>query len=257
MVFGEQAVFGVRVVRSVPRAIGRYRSEVRRLIGWISVGRAAFAVAGVTACGSAVLVLLTGTDAGQHGYAPLRGFSPSAFTALLAAYLNTRELAPLAAGIALSLTAGSAFTAQLGAARASGEVDAIEAMGVPPLPYLVTTRVLAGIAATLPLYAAGLLASYVAARAAAVGYLGQAGGDYDHYLRLFLPPRDVLLSLVKAVVFSVIVVLTHCYHGFHARGDAGTAVARAVRASFVGIAVAGFFLSLAFWGAGTTIRIAG
>ena len=79
MVFGEQAVFGLR------------------LIGWISVGRAAFAVAGVTACGSAVLVLLTGTDAGQHGYASLRGFSPSAFTALLAAYLNTRELAPLAA----------------------------------------------------------------------------------------------------------------------------------------------------------------
>jgi phospholipid/cholesterol/gamma-HCH transport system permease protein len=55
----------------------------------------------------------------------------------------------------------------------------------------------------------------------------------------------------------VIVVAVHCYHGFHARGDAGTAVARAVRGSFVGIAVAGFFLSLAFWGVGTTIRIAG
>ena len=83
--------------------------------------------------------------------------APANFTAFLSAYFNTREIAPLVAGLALSATVGCGFTAQLGAMRISEEVDALEVMGVPSLPFLVTTRMIAGFIAVIPLYVVGLL----------------------------------------------------------------------------------------------------
>ena len=90
--------------------------------------------------------------------------APSAFTGFLSAYFNTREIAPLVAGLALSATVGCGFTAQIGAMRINEEIDALEVMGVPSLPFLVTTRIIAGFIAVIPLYVLGLLTSYFATR---------------------------------------------------------------------------------------------
>ena len=70
----------------------------------------------------------------------------------------------------------------------------------------------------------------------------------------------MLWSFGKVMVFSVIVVLIHCYYGYHASGGpagVGVAVGRAVRAAIVSVNVVDFFLSLAIWGATTTVRVAG
>jgi phospholipid/cholesterol/gamma-HCH transport system permease protein len=118
----------------------------------------------------------------------------------------------------------------------------------------------AGFIAVIPLYVVGLLSSYLATRLIATGYQGQSAGTYDHYFNLFLPPGDVLWSFAKVLVFSVVIVLTHCYYGYRASGGpagVGVAVGRAVRTSIVAINVIDFFLSLAIWGATTTVRIAG
>jgi phospholipid/cholesterol/gamma-HCH transport system permease protein len=184
----------------------------------------------------------------------------AAFTGFISAYFNTREIAPLVAGLALSATVGAGFTAQLGAMRISEEVDALEVMAVPSLPFLVTTRMIAGFVAVTPLYVVGLLSSFLATRLIATGYFGQSAGTYDYYFHLFLPPQDVLWSFGKVLVFSVIIVLTHCYYGYTASGGpagVGVAVGRAVRAAIVLVNVIDFFLSLAIWGATTTVRIAG
>jgi phospholipid/cholesterol/gamma-HCH transport system permease protein len=69
-----------------------------------------------------------------------------------------------------------------------------------------------------------------------------------------------VLSFVKVLLFSVIVILIHCYYGYTASGGpagVGRAVGRAVRLSIVSVAVFDFFLSLALWGSTTTVRIAG
>ena len=103
----------------------------------------------------------------------------------------------------------------------------------------------------------------VAARerhAAARGYYGQSAGTYDHYFQQYLPPVDVLWSFGKVIVFAVVIILVHCYYGYYASGGpagVGVAVGRAVRTSIVAINVLDFFLSLAIWGANTTVRIAG
>src|SRR5215467_1807744 len=257
---GDQLAFHLKAAAAVPRTVVRYRKEIMRLLAEVSFGGGALAVVGGTVGVIAFLTFFTGTEVGLQGYQALDQLGSSAFTGFISAYFNTREISPLVAAIALSATVGCGFTAQLGAMRISEEVDALEVMAVPSLPYLVTTRVIAGVIAAVPLYIAGLLSSYVATRTIATGYFGQSSGTYDYYFHLFLPPADVAWSFAKAIVFSVVVILIHCYYGYTAKGGpagVGVAVGRAVRAAIVSVNLIDFFLSLAIWGATTTVRIAG
>ena len=257
---GDQMSFYIRSLAWIPRAIRRYAKETLRLLAEVSFGSGALAVIGGTVGVMIGLTLFTGTVVGLQGFAALDQLGTSAFAGFISAYFNTREIAPLVAGLALSATVGSGFTAQLGAMRISDEIDALEVMGVPSLPYLVTTRVMAGFVAVVPLYVLGLLTSYVAARGVTVYLYGQSAGTYDHYFNLFLPPEDVLWSFGKVLIFSVVVIMTHCYYGYRASGGpagVGVAVGRAVRTAIVTTALLDFFLSLAIWGTTTTVRITG
>jgi phospholipid/cholesterol/gamma-HCH transport system permease protein len=257
---GAQLSFYARAFAWAPKTLVRYRREVLRLLGEVSFGTGGLAVVGGTVGVIAFLTFFTGTEVGLQGYQALNQIGSGAFTGFISAYFNTREIAPLVAALALSATVGCGFTAQLGAMRISEEVDALEVMAVPPVPFLVTTRMIAGFVAVIPLYVLGLLSSYFATRTIATGYFGQSAGTYDYYFELFLPPQDVLWSFGKVLVFSDIVVLIHCYYGFHASGGpagVGVAVGRAVRAAIVSVNVVDFFLSLAIWGATTTVRVAG
>jgi phospholipid/cholesterol/gamma-HCH transport system permease protein len=257
---GEQLTFYVKALAWTPRTLRRYRKETLRLLTEVTFGAGGLAVIGGTVGVISFLSFFTGTEVGLQGYAALNQLGTSAFTGFISAYFNTREIAPLIAGLALSATVGCGFTAQLGAMRISEEIDALEVMAVPSLPYLVTTRIIAGVVAVIPLYVIGLLASYFSTRTIATLYYGQSPGTYDHYFHLFLPPQDVLWSFLKILVFAVVVILAHCYYGYTASGGpagVGIAVGKAVRTSIVALNVVDFFLSLAIWGATTTVRIAG
>jgi phospholipid/cholesterol/gamma-HCH transport system permease protein len=257
---GGQLQFYGRALVWTPRALRRYTREVVRLLAEVSLGTGALSVIGGTVGVIAFLAFFTGTEVGLQGYQALDQLGTGAFTGFISAYFNTREIAPLVAGLALAATVGCGFTAQLGAMRISEEVDALEVMGIPSLPFLVTTRMIAGFVAVMPLYVVGLLSSYMATRFIATGYYGQSTGTYDHYFHLFLPPGDVLWSFLKVLVFAVVIIGIHCYYGYTASGGpagVGVAVGKAVRTSIVAINVVDFFLSLAIWGATTTVRIAG
>ena len=206
------------------------------------------------------LCFFTGTEVGLQGYAALNQLGTANFAGFVSAYFNTREIAPLVAGIGLAATVGCGFTAQLGAMRISEEVDALEVMAVPSLPFLVTTRIIAGLIAIVPLYVVGLLSSYFASRLVVTQFFGQSAGTYDDTFNKFLPPGDVLWSFGKVLVFAIMVILIHCYHGYTASGGpagVGVAVGHAVRTSIVAINVVDLLLSMAIWGTTTTVRLAG
>jgi phospholipid/cholesterol/gamma-HCH transport system permease protein len=256
---GDQLVFYARALAWTPRAVRRYPREIARLLAEVSFGSGALALIGGTVGVMIAMTLFTGTVVGLQGYAALNQIGAAAFTGFVSAYFNTREIAPLVAGLALSATVGAGFTAQLGAMRINEEVDALEGMGVPSLPYLVTTRIIAGAIAVIPLYALGLISSYFGSREVTILFNGQSAGTYDHYFGLFLSPVDVLWSFLKVLLFSVVVILVHCYYGYRASGGpagVGVAVGRAVRTAIVLINIIDFFMSLAIWGATTTVRIA-
>jgi phospholipid/cholesterol/gamma-HCH transport system permease protein len=257
---GDQMSFYGRALLWTPRTLRRYTKEVLRLLAEVSFGSGSLAVIGGTVGVMVGLTLFTGVLVGLQGFSALNSIGTSAFTGFLTAFFNTREIAPLVAGLALSATVGAGFTAQLGAMRISEEIDALEVMGVPSLPYLVTTRIIAGFVAVIPLYVIGLLSSYLASRLVVIYIYGQSAGTYDHYFDLFLPPQDVLYSFIKVLIFSVLIILSHCYFGYRASGGpagVGVAVGRAVRLSIVTVSVVNFFIGFAIWGTDVTVRIAG
>ena len=258
--FGHQLSFYARAFAWTLRVLRRYRTEVARLLAEVSLGTGGLAVIGGSVAIVGFMTFFTGSQVGLQGYNSLNQIGTAAYTGFVSSYFNTRELAPLVSALALSATVGCGFTAQLGAMRISDEIDALEVMAVPTVPFLVTTRLLAGMIAVIPLYVVGLLASYLATRLIVTVFYGQSTGTYDHYFNLFLPPYDILWSFGKVIVFAILVMLIHCYYGFHASGcpaGVGVAVGRAVRTSIVVINLADLFLGMAIWGATTTVRIAG
>ena len=140
----------------------RYKKEILRILAEVTLGSGALAVIGGTVGVITAMCFFTGTEVGLQGYAALNQLGTAAFSGFVSAYFNTREIAPLVAGIALAATVGCGFTAQLGAMRISEEVDALEVMAIPSLPFLVTTRIVGGLIAIIPLYVVGLLSSYFA-----------------------------------------------------------------------------------------------
>src|SRR6187401_3241495 len=237
---GSQLGFYIRALAWTPRTVVRYQKEILRILAETTLGSGALAVIGGTVGVIVAMCCFTGTEVGLQGFAALNQLGTAQLAGFVSAYFNTREIAPLVAAIGLAATVGCGFTAQLGAMRISEEVDALEVMGVPSLPFLVTTRMIAGFVAVIPLYVVGLLASFLATRTIATAYFGQSTGTYDYYFHLFLPPGDVLWSFGKVLVFSVIVVLVHCYYGYNATGGpagVGVAVGRAVRLAIVAVNV--------------------
>ncbi|GAB2772390.1 ABC transporter permease [Nocardioides salsibiostraticola] len=257
---GGQLDFYIGVVRAIPRAVVRYPREIMRLLAEVTLGSGSLAVIGGTVGVIVGLTFFTGAQVGLSGYAALDQLGTAAFAGFVSAYFNTREIAPLVAGIALAATVGCGFTAQLGAMRISEEIDALEVMAIPSMPFLVATRVVGGLIAIIPLYVVGLLSSYFASRLVVTQFYGQSAGTYDYYFNRFLPPGDVLWSFGKVLVFAVVVILIHCYQGYNASGGpagVGVAVGRAVRTSIVAINVIDLLLSMAIWGTTTTVRLAG
>jgi phospholipid/cholesterol/gamma-HCH transport system permease protein len=257
---GEQMAFYGRTIGWIPRGLVRYYKEVVRLIAEVSLGSGALAVIAGSVGVVCFLTFFTGTEVGLEGYQGLEQIGVSRFAAFVSAYFNTREISPLVAGLALAATIGAGFTAQLGAMRISEEVDALEVMGVPSVPYLVSTRVFAGMIAVIPLYVIGLLSSYFATRFIVVFYFHQSAGTYDAVFHEFLPPIDVFYSFIKVLIFAIVIMLIHCYYGYYATGGpagVGVAVGRAVRTSIVAINIIDLFLSLAIWGSTTTVHITG
>ena len=257
---GEQLSFYARAIAWTPRTLRRYKKEVLRLLSEVVFGSGSLAVIGGTVGVIAVMSFFTGTEVGLQGFASLDQLGVASYTGFISAFFNTREIAPVVAGLALSATVGCGFTAQLGAMRISEEVDALEVMAVPSLPFLVTSRIIAGFIAIIPLYVIGLLSSYLATYVIVVDYYHQSAGTYSHYFHLFLPPGDVIWSFFKVLVFAVAIILIHCFFGYTASGGpagVGVAVGRAVRTAIVTVTLFDFFLSLAIWGSTTSVRLAG
>jgi phospholipid/cholesterol/gamma-HCH transport system permease protein len=257
---GDQLSLYARAIAWTPRTLRRYRGEIGRLLAEVSFGSGALIVILGTAGVMLSLSLFVGSLVGLQGFRALDSLGVEALTGFITAYFNTRDIAPLVAAAALTATLGAGFTAQLGAMRISEEVDALEVMAVPSVPFLITTRMIAGVIAIIPMYTVGLLASFAASRLNVTLINDLPGGTYDHYFDLFLPVSDVLYSYLKVIAFAMVIILIHCHYGYTARGGpagVGIAVGRSVRLSIVSTAILDFFLTLVLFGTETSVRVAG
>ena len=257
---GDQTLFFGKALGGTPRAAAHFRKEIVRLIAEISMGAGVLAMIGGTLVIVGFLTLATGGTLAVQGYSSLGNIGIEALTGFLAAFINVRISAPVVAGIGLAATFGAGVTAQLGAMRINEEIDALESMGIPPIEYLVSTRIVAGMIAITPLYSIAVILSFIASRFTTVVLFGQSGGLYDHYFGTFLNPFDLLWSFFQAIAMALAILLVHTYYGYYATGGpsgVGVAVGNAVRTSLIIVVSVTLLVSLAVYGSNGNFNLSG
>jgi len=132
----------------------------------------------------------------------------------------TREMGPLFTGIVLASRIGAAYTAELGAMKAGGEVDAIEGMGIGAKRYLVTPRILAIFCLTPCLAVISILAGICGAAFISSLMLHLSYGFFYDQVIFYLLMTDVISGIVKSFLFGGIIGVIACYKGLSVSGGA-------------------------------------
>jgi phospholipid/cholesterol/gamma-HCH transport system permease protein len=257
---GDHTLFYGRAIAGIPFATVHYRREVIRLVAEISMGAGTLAMIGGTLVIVGFLTLAAGGTLAVQGYSSLGNIGIEALTGFLAAFINVRIAAPIVAGIGLAATFGAGVTAQLGAMRINEEIDALEAMAIRPVSYLVSTRIVAGMLAITPLYSVAVILSFLASQFTTVVLFGQSGGLYEHYFTTFLNPIDLLWSFLQAVLMAITILLIHTYFGYFASGGpagVGVATGNAVRTSLIVVVSVTLLISLSIYGTNGNFNLSG
>src|SRR5450432_974085 len=166
-----------------------------------------------------------------------------------AGFGTLREIAPLLTALMINGHVGANNTAELGTMAVTEQIDALRALAIDPVAFLVAPRFLA-IVVTLFLSTifSDALALFGAAYAGA-GFLGVEPGVFYRGLTTgLLGFGDVAHGLAKSVVFGAVIGLSSCHFGLSTTGGApgvGRSVNATVVASAAGIFVLDYLLSFA------------
>jgi phospholipid/cholesterol/gamma-HCH transport system permease protein len=138
----------------------------------------------------------------------------------LVAIAFTRELGPLLTGIMLAARIGAAFTAELGTMQVSEEVEAIEAMGIGPLRFLVAPRMLALFCLMPCLSVISSLAAIIATSLISRAYFSIAFVYFNDLVIHALLMRDIITGVLKSFLFGLLIGAIACYRGLTVKGGA-------------------------------------
>jgi phospholipid/cholesterol/gamma-HCH transport system permease protein len=199
---------------------------------------------------SLFVVILTGAFTGMvlalQGYNALQRFGAESMVGPTVALSMARELGPVLTGLMVSGRAGSAMATEIATMRVTEQIDALFTMGINPIKYLVSPRVLAGLL-MLPVLAivtdfVGVLGGYLVG----VKFLGINSGVYIGRTIDYVSMGDIFNGLLKAFFFGIIITLSACYNGYYASGGAegvGKAATSAVVMGCVFILIADYILT--------------
>lgn len=132
----------------------------------------------------------------------------------------TREMAPLMTAFLLAGRAGSAMTAEISTMKVNEQVDAMEAMAVDPLHYLVVPRVIAAMVVIPMLCAMFIFVGLIGSFCTGVLLFDVDVGIFLDRIKWLVEPQDIMKGLQKALIFSVIISTLACRYGLRASGGA-------------------------------------
>jgi conserved hypothetical integral membrane protein len=158
----------------------------------------------------------------------------------------SRELAPVFTALMIVARAGSAMAAEIGTMAVTEQIDALRAMAINPINYLVVPRVVAT-TIMLPLLvgvfnALGLLGSYIVA----IYLLQIPEGPYLYRYQTLVEPQDFYQGIIKGFLFGLLISLIACYKGFnttHGAEGVGKSTTQAVVAGSVAVLILNYFLA--------------
>ncbi|GMV37205.1 MAG: hypothetical protein AMXMBFR61_17130 [Fimbriimonadales bacterium] len=157
----------------------------------------------------------------------------------------TRELAPVLAGIMVAARCGSAMAAQIGSMKVTEQVDALRALSVSPIGYLVVPRVFASVLMLPVLCLLGMYGGVIGGLVVGQS-LGVPAAAFMRTLTQFVEPWDIYGGLIKSVCFGLIVAIVSCRQGLVTEGGAvgvGRSTTNAVVYSMVLIYIVNYFLA--------------
>jgi len=159
-----------------------------------------------------------------------------------------RELGPVLAGVMVAGRVGAAMSAEIGTMKVTQQIDALRALAVSPVDYLVVPRSVA-MFISMPILVVesvgcGILASYYVG----VKVLNISGVYFLANTQKFADSSDIVMALVKGFFFAGIIVFISCREGLNAKGGAvgvGRATTSTVVNCSLAILIVNFFLTMA------------
>ena len=175
-----------------------------------------------------IVALFAGLVLGLQGYYLLARVGSAGLLGTFVSLTLTRELAPVLAALMIVGQAGSAIAAEIGIHRTSEQIDALTTMGIDPLTYLITPRLLAAVLVfpilTTVFAFVGTFGGYLSGSV----LLGLDSGVYWSAAHSAVGVSDVRECLLKALVFGIVTIAICCHSGFNAHRRAGVSGSRAV-----------------------------
>ncbi|MDQ2867793.1 MAG: ABC transporter permease [Verrucomicrobiota bacterium] len=159
-----------------------------------------------------------------------------------------RELGPVLTGLMISGRVGAAMSAEIGTMKVTEQIDALRALAVYPVDYLVVPRVLAMVI-SVPLLTAECIGCGILASVFVAAYALDVNSTYyvANMVRWTLL-RDLIMGLSKAFCFAILIVFISCHRGLTAKEGAvgvGRATTEAVVVSSLAVLISNFFLTMA------------
>jgi len=202
--------------------------------------------------GSQLVVVVTGAFTGAvftaQAYFQFASLNMETAVGPVVALSMFRELGPALTGLMVAGRVGAAMTAEIGTMKVTQQIDALRALAVNPVDYLVVPRALA-MFVSMPLLVVecvglGVLASYYVG----VHVLAINGVYFFANVQKFTEGSDIMMSLIKGFVFGGLIVFISCREGLCAKDGAvgvGRATTATVVTSSLAILIANFFLTMA------------
>lgn len=198
------------------------------------VGVKSFPIVAVTAVlTGAIMVIQSGMYIEQYGAYGLLGWG--------AGYSVLREVGPIMIGLMFSGRVGANNTAELGTMMVTDQVDALRALAIDPIAYLVMPRFLAMIVMMFFLTVVGDFTALLGGAITSEVLLGVDTNLFFWSIKTYIHLSDFTHGLTKAVSFGFAIAVISCHFGMTTSGGA-VGVGRAVNNSVVGSAIAIFVL---------------
>ena len=182
----------------------------------------------------ALISFLLGMILAFQSAVPMKRFGAEIFVADLIGLSMLRELGPLMTAILLAGRSGAAFAAEIGTMRVNQEVDALTTMGISPIRFLVTPRIIAALLMTplLTLFSdlVGLVGGALTMQSFAIPFVTFLA-EVDSAVTL----TDFLAGFVKSFVFALLVAGIGCLRGLQTKAGASAVGDSATRAVVSGI----------------------
>ncbi len=196
----------------------------------------------------AVTGAFTGAVFAAQLYFQLKRFGMESTVGSVTAVAIFRELGPALSGLMVAGRVGAAIAAEIGTMKVTEQIDALRALGVHPIDYLVVPRAIA-IMISMPLLVVEACAlALVACYLVSVQTLGVAEASFLRNLEYWVVLEDVYKAVIKGFVFGVLIVFIACHQGLKTSNGAagvGRAPTEAVVIASLSILVINFILTFA------------